>query len=268
MPESLAPLLNHVPAWLLVLVRLSGIFLLGPVFGSSTVPARIRMLLAVGLSFCVYPTLLTPSQPAVLNVLPVVEHGLHLWKLGALVGGELLIGAVIGFGASLPLVGMQIGGHYADQQLGLGIAGVFNPEMNEQAGVLSEFYFMLALAIFVSLGGHQVVLATLVGSFSKVPLGGFVPDGHLLTLLTGLLGTMMELGLRVAAPLLVLVFMETVAMGFIMRTVPQMNILSIGFALRIMAGTSILIAAIAVEGQVFREVLLQMMRRMMVFFSL
>ena len=131
---------------------------------------------------------------------------------------------------------------------------MFNPDLDEQTAVFSEFYFLLALTAFVILGGHRVMITTLVGSFDVIPLGGFRPDLTLLELLIGMMGTIFNLAVCVAAPLLCLIFLETLAMGFIVRTVPQINVLSVGFPLRILLGIGLLIASLAIGARVFVEV--------------
>lgn len=278
MPVSYAPLLAHVPAWVLVLFRITGIFLVGPVFGSTAVPMRVKALLAFGLSLCVYPMLLGGGLPidltaegvtlaAALPTAPladtvaadavrgVIERGLSLWTLVPWIGVELLVGLAIGFCVGLAMLGLQLAGRIIDQQLGFGLAGVYNPEQGGEAGPVGQFFFMLALAIFLLMGGHRVVLGTLVNSFHSIPLGGLRPDGRLLELVVALLGSAFELGLRVSGPVLCLIFLETIALGFIARTVPQMNILSIGFPLRILLGLTLMIAVIAVQGEVFVQVM-------------
>jgi flagellar biosynthesis protein FliR len=267
MMVNLTPLLPHLPAWLLVLTRISGIFMLAPMFGSQAIPMRVKALLVFGLSLCVYPTLLDPARPSAALIAPVLNGGLSLWTLLPVAATELMIGLVIGYGASLPLMAMQIGGRVADQQLGFGLGGVFNPELDEQSGIVGEFYFIAALGIFILLGGHRAMMDTLVGSFQSVPLGGFRPNGQLLELLVGLLTAMFELTLRVAGPLLCLIFLETVAMGFIARTVPQMNILSIGFPLRILLGVAFLIAALATQGEAFVQSVQHTLRNLSAFFG-
>lgn len=267
LPISISPLLAHLPVWALVLFRLTGIFVFAPLFSSPVVFARVKVLLALGLSICVYPILLAPGSDSARLIEPVIASGLGLWTLLAVVAAELSIGIVIGFGASLPLIGVQIGGRVVDQQMGMGLAGVLNPEFNEQTGVVSQFFFTMGLAVFVILGGHRVLLATLVGSFGRIPLGGLAFDGHLLDLVVGLLSTVFDLALRVSAPLLCLVLLQTVAMGFIAKTVPQMNILSIGFALRILVGAFLLVGSIGIENDVFVEVLRQTLDKITVFFT-
>ncbi len=276
MPISYAPLLAHVPAWLLVLFRITGIFAVGPVFGSTMLPMRLKALLAFGLSLCVYPMLLNdgmpidltaegvvvspalPSAPlagsvAAAAVQGVIEHGLSLWTLAPWVGVELLVGLTIGFCVGLALLGLQVAGRIIDQQLGFGLGGIYSPDQGEDAGPVGQFYYMMAVAIFLVFGGHRAVLGTLVNSFHSIPLGGLQPDGRIVELAVSLLGSAFELGLRVSGPVLCLIFLETIALGFIARTVPQMNILSIGFPLRILLGLTLLVAVVGAQGEVFAQ---------------
>lgn len=263
---GLDPLLSHLPVWLLVLFRISGIFLIGPFFGSSLMPGRIKIFLALGLSFCVYPMLLGRAADGVAaqSIAHIMAQGMTLWGIVGLVVSELLVGLVIGFGAGLPLFGIQIGGQIVDQQLGLGLAGVYNPDVGADSGIISQFYFLMALTFFLILNGHRAVLSVLVGSFDHVPLGGYVADGQLVHLMIGLLQSMFELALGVAAPLLCLVFLETVAMGFIARTVPQLNIMSVGFSLRIIVGMFVLIGGIGSITLIYQDALWFAIRRLSV----
>lgn len=245
MPDALAPILPHMPAFLLVMFRLSGLFLFAPIFGSSTVPIRVRVFFAVLLTFCIYP-LVPPQVPVQLTVFTITLA----------VAMEIFIGMVIGYGASLPMVGMQIGGLMIGHQLGLGLARVFNPDANEETEILSQLMYYMALVVFLMLNGHHVVLAAVAGSFDAIPLGGYRPDGQMLDVVTGLLTSMFELGIRVSAPLLCLIFLETIALGFIARTVPQINILSLGFPLRIIVGFLLMVALIGpMYGEVRRTLL-------------
>jgi len=256
MSTGLEQLLPHIPAFLLVLFRLTGIFIFGPVFGSSVIPMRAKVLLALVLAFCIYPV-----------IPPQVPVQLSLMTLAVAVGTELLIGLVIGYGASLPLVAMQIGGLMMGHQLGLGLAQVFNPEFNEQTEIMSQLLFFLALVAFLLLGGHHAMLVALVHSFESVPLGGYRVDGSVLDLVVGLLTATFELGIRVAAPLLCLVFLETIAMGFVARTVPQLNILSLGFPLRILLGFLLVAGIVATMFDAVSNAIYQMMRNVIALFS-
>ncbi len=267
MPIDLKSLLPHLPVWALVLFRLSGVFFFSPMIGSRMIPAKVKILLALGLSFCIYPMLLTPGSQASRMMNHMIADGLSMPGIIGAVASELLIGLAIGFGATLPLMGMQLAGLITDQQLGFGIGGIYNPDMAEESGVVGQIYFQLALVVFIIAGGHRVILGTLVGTFDHIPLGGFYADTDFLRLMTGMLTSSFDLALRISAPLLCLVFLETIAMGFLARTVPQLNIMSIGFALRILIGSLVLIAAMSSKMGVFVDVMQRNLHQLNVFFT-
>ncbi|MFN3166314.1 MAG: flagellar biosynthetic protein FliR [Phycisphaeraceae bacterium] len=265
MPVDLTPILPYVPVWLMVLFRLTGIFVLAPVLGSSTVPRIVKVFLALGLSFAVWPMLW--NDPDASGNLAASVGGLDLWSLGLLVALELLIGYVIGFAASLPMIGMQLGGHMIDQQMGLSAAQLFNPEFDDQIGITGQLLFMFALALFVAAGGLNVMLHTLAQTFRHVPLGGFANFEQVAHMVVGLIAIMFELGLRVAAPLLCLMFLVSVGMGFLMRTVPQFNILTVGFAIRILSSLAIMMLLIGAIAGAYGDMAGQTMRALQDFFN-
>ena len=264
MPVDLSAILPYVPVWLMILFRLTGIFVLAPVLGSSTIPRTVKVFLALGLSFAIWPMLWVDAEAS--GNLAAAVQGLSLWSLGLLVALELLIGYVIGYAASLPMVGMQLGGHMIDQQMGLAVAEQYNPEIDGQAGVTAQLLFMFALALFVAAGGLNVMLHTLAQTFRHIPLGGFANFEQVAHLVVGLLAIMFELGLRVAAPLLCLTFLVSVGMGFLMRTVPQFNILSVGFSIRILSSLLLMMMLVGAVAGAYAELAGDTLRTLMGFF--
>lgn len=265
MPIDLTPILPYVPVWLMILFRLTGIFVLAPVLGSSTIPRTIKVFLAIGLSFAIWPMLWMDAKAS--GNLAAAVSNLDLWSLGLLVALELLIGYVIGYAASLPLTGMQLGGHIIDQQMGLAAAQLFNPEFDDSTGVVGQLLFMFALALFVAAGGLNVMLHTLAQTFRHVPLGGFASFDQIVTMVVGMIAIMFELGLRIAAPLLCLMFLISVGMGFLMRTVPQFNILSVGFSIRILSSLIILMMLIGAMAGAYGNMLGDLHGELMRFFE-
>ncbi|MEM6258361.1 MAG: flagellar biosynthetic protein FliR [Planctomycetota bacterium] len=265
MPVDLTPILPYVPVWLMILFRLTGIFVLAPVLGSSSIPRTVKVFLALGLSFAIWPMLWI--DPEASGNLAVAVQNLDLWSLGLLVALELLIGYVIGYAASLPLTGMQLGGHIIDQQMGLAVAEQYNPEIDGQAGVTAQLLFWLALALFIAAGGLNVMLHTLAQTFRYVPLGGFAGFDQIVTMVVGMITIMFELGLRVAAPLLCLMFLISVGMGFLMRTVPTFNILSVGFSIRILSSLIIMMMLIGAIAGAYGEMTGQILGELMRFFD-
>jgi len=232
-------LLHHIAPALLVIFRIGGLMIYGPVFGSGVVPVRVKVLLAFVLGAAIYPTLAAQEHTA-------IGIPLNLWMIGPLIALELLIGLVIGYLASLPLSSMQMGGVIVSQQIGLGFAQLFNPAIDDESDVIGQLLFFMALATFLVIGGLDSLVLTLLHTFERIPAGGVAVNQHLLPLITGAMLSSLELGLRIAAPLLCIVFLETVALGFLSKTVPQLNILSLGFPLRILVGLLIMAVGLTV----------------------
>ena len=248
----------HMLAWLLVFFRLTGIFMLTPMLGSQSVPNLVKVVLVAGVSFCVYPMLLSTGGAGTAALEAMLDTGLTLGALAPALAGELLFGYVLGYCGMLPLVGMQIGGTILDQQLGISAGGIFNPDFQAELAAAAQLLNAAATALFVVLGGHHVMLSILVGSFETFPLAGLgtgaatlAPD-FVLSLVLGLLALIFDIALRIAAPLLCIVFLASVSMGFISRTVPQLNILSVGFIIRILGGLAIMVVSVEAAMGVFR----------------
>ncbi|MHC5112901.1 MAG: flagellar biosynthetic protein FliR [Planctomycetota bacterium] len=244
-----------MPAALLVVFRIGGLMLYGPVFGAPVIPARVKAMLALIVGLSVYPMLSREF---------FVAHDLRLdlWSLAPIVGTELLIGLLIGFVASIPLVSVQTGGLVMGQQMGLGFARFYNPGIDDEADVMGQLLFFLALAGFLMIGGHEAMLLGVLHSFEHVPLGAFAIGEGAISLITGLLLASFELALRVAAPVLAIVFLQSIAMGYTAKTVPQLNILSLGFPLRILVGITIVMCGLVVIQEVVMEGVIDAMEQM------
>lgn len=231
---------------LLVIMRIGGMAIFAPVISSPSVPVRVRVMVVFLAGFGAFSLL--SSGGAALPAVP-----LDPWAILPLAASEVAVGALIGFIASLPLLGLRMGGMIAGQQMGLGFARFYNPAVGEESDVLEQIFYFLGLAIFLSIGGLEAMFIAVLHSFEYVNAGIFMTGRGVMDILLGMLLSSLDIGLRVAMPLLGVIFLETVAMGFVSKTVPQLNVLSLGFPLRIMVGLGILVAGVAVIDQVANE---------------
>lgn len=244
--EAVAP---HVVPLVIVFSRLTGVFFLAPILGGSTIPVRVRVLLATALALIVYPTIdIDPTR------LPEPD----LAALIPLMATELLIGLSIGALASLPLLAVQAGGHFIGQQMALAIASVFDPATDTDGNLISQALTFMLLATFLAVGGLEIMIGAVIRTFDLVPLGEFMFSEAPLELFVALMGAAFEVAIRIAAPVVCVIFIETLATGMIMKTVPQLNILSFGFPLKILAGLAMLAGSLvfidaALEGFVERS---------------
>lgn len=236
-------MLDHVPQILLVCARLAGLVIFAPILSSIAIPVRVSAGLSFLVGIAVYPALSV-------EVFGGRTYELDLLTLAPLLAAEAGIGLAIGWLAMLPLLAAQFAGMLTGAQLGLGFAEIYNPATDASADVVAQMLFWLGLAAFLALSGHVWVVLAVLRTFDYVPVGGFRVDGDLMDLGAGLLLAAMEVGLRIAAPVLAIVFLESIAMGFMSRTTPQLNVLSLGFPLRIIVGIGMTAVGLYVIGDV------------------
>jgi len=236
---DLRPLYPHIGPFLVVVSRVTGLFVFAPVLSSDVIPGRIKALFAISLAFAAY-AVLTPALAAH-GAIPLPTT---LLELGALVGFELLVGVAIGLFAALPMLASELGGLIVGQQLGLGLARAYNPAMESESDVVGQLLFYIALTVFVGVGGLEILFSVLLNTFATIPPGQFRVSGDFIHLMAGMLTSAFELAIRIAAPVLCLIFLESFALGFMNKTAPAFNILSLGFPIRILVGTVALAAAL------------------------
>lgn len=237
---TIEPILHHVLPLMLVVARLTGLFVFTPMLSSGSVPRVYRALLAFMFALAIYP------------FVPAIDPGVAIdtIQLVPLLFAELLIGLAIGLIASIPLIAVQMGGYIMGYQMGLSLAESFNPELQANGSVIGDLLFYLAALMFIGMGGFDVLFVTLAHSFHTAPVGRFAAGDLPLDMLVGVLTSGFELALRISAPVLAVVSLLMVSMGFVMKTMPQINIMSVGFAGQIVAGLAILFVSVAVIGMV------------------
>ncbi|MEX2219880.1 MAG: flagellar biosynthetic protein FliR [Phycisphaerales bacterium] len=245
---SYEPILSHVVPFMLVVARLGGLFLLAPILGNRFLPAKFRALLVVMLAAAVYPGLSSTVQH-----LPETT----LLTLAPLIVTETLIGFTIGFIACLPIMCLDLAGYVMGHQMGLGLARVYNPHTAMDTDILGQLLMFIALGTFIALGGLEVLFVSLLSTYQGVPIGGVGGGVAPLDLVVGVLSSGVEMAARVAAPVVCIVFLLMISMGFIMKTMPQINILSVGFTVKILFGVGMVAAAIgsmhgAIQGELER----------------
>jgi len=229
MPWSLFKLYAFLPAFVLVLARISGLMLATPFFSGAAIPRRIKVTLAVAMTLAVFPMLISYVPP-----------GLTLGSAVSGLIGELAIGLFVGIGITLIFMGIQIGANLVGQQSGMRLGNVFNPLSESSGSLLAQLYFFVAMMVFLSVGGHRAVVRALLESFVTVPLMGFQVNENLLELVVSMCGLSFSIAIRVAGPAILALMLAFMTLGFISRTVPQINILTVGFPVKLAVALLIL----------------------------
>ncbi|MBN2212162.1 MAG: flagellar biosynthetic protein FliR [Sedimentisphaerales bacterium] len=241
---------EQAPVFVLVLMRVGGVVTAGPLLGLSSIPLRIRVLITLVLALAVYPL-----------VGPVAEPPATWLGLVVAAGGELILGLSMGFLIKLMITGIQVGAQLVGQQMGLAMARIVNPLTEEDNDVLDQFFVMLVTLIYVLINGHVMLIQALARTFRMVPLLSVEYHKELLAAMVDVLTTSFMLGIRIAGPALAAIFLATLALGFISRTMPQLNILAAGFPIRITLSLVLLIASIGSLCILFQEKVLDTLGR-------
>ncbi|MCL4220550.1 MAG: flagellar biosynthetic protein FliR [Phycisphaerales bacterium] len=240
--EYLHPL---VVPFAFVLTRILGLFMFTPLLSSTVVPGKFKTLFAFMFALAVFPTAARNGLPA--------SAASDIATIGMVMFGELLIGVVLGLLAGLPIAALQMGGFIMGYQMGLGLAQAYNPEMDGSDDVISQLLFFMGITAYIAAGGLDTVFVALLGTFDRVPVGAFAGQHVPLDLYVGILSSGLELAIRVAAPVLGVILLALLAMGFVMKTMPQINILSVGFAAKIVAGLAMLAVSVSAVDSALRE---------------
>jgi len=228
--------------FVLVLFRIGGLLLTAPILCSRNLPIQLKVGFAGLLSLLVVP-MIDPVHGA-------LPANLGVFLLAVL--AESALGMILGFAASLLFAAVQLAGALMDQELGFSLANVIDPISNEQVSVLGQFKLLLATAVFLALDAHHVLVTAVVDSFRLVPLYGFRFTGTLAQRVgDGLVGDMFDIAVRLAAPTIVSMFLATLALGFLARAVPEMNVFILGFSARIGIGLAMILLGVGVFAAVF-----------------
>lgn len=234
MPIPAGLLLNGFDLFLLVFVRMTGLFVVAPIFGRRNIPTYFK----IGFSFFIALILVNTS------VLQAVQYHDSIPAYALLIMKEFLVGLSIGFIAYIAYTAIYIAGEIIDMQIGFGVVNVLDPISNIQVPVTSNLYFIISMLIFFTINGHHMLIKSLFDSFTSIPVGTAVFDASLYNGVLGLFGTVFAIGFKIAAPIVATILIADVALGTISRMVPQINIFVIGMPLKILVGLLILIITI------------------------
>ncbi len=239
----LSPNLNQFLVFVLVLTRISPLFMLMPVFGSQSVPVRVRALLAVGISLVITPLywgrqIATPES---------------LIELAVMMGKEAALGLVLSLGVLILFAGLQLAGQIIGQMSGMSLADVVSPGSDTTVPVFSQLFDLVTLAVFVIIGGHRQVIAALLDTFAWMPPGRAALSSNMLDALNEVMSQSFALGIRAAAPVMLALLLSVLIMGLISRTLPQLNVIAVGFSFNAMVVLVVLSISLGTAAWIFQD---------------
>ena len=236
-------LIGKVAIFVLVLSRIGALVATAPLLKLETLPVTVRGLLAVTLSLLVMPLYAHLSYTSPWNLL----------AFGGSVINEIVIGLLLGLGMQVLLSGVQVAGQIVAHLSGMSLAEISSPTFDGGTSVFTEIFHYVTLAVFVAVGGHRMVLAALLDTFQWAPPGHATFGDSFAEVMIGILQQSFLLGIRAAAPIMIALFMSTLLLGLISRTLPQINVIAVGFGLNSMLTIGAILVSVGTVAWTFQE---------------
>ena len=238
----IAPLLQHLQgnldwphflaAMVLVMVRISGLMVFAPVFSSDAIPARVKVVFVLAVSFLLAP---------MVSALPLAHAELGVMS----VLGELAVGFVFGLGLSLLNEILLFAGQLLGFQFSFSLVNLLDPDSPIQTPLLGQMFTLLGTLVLIGAGLDRTILLALVRSFRDAPVGDVFFDGHAgLALVTAMSGVFFA-GLQLAAPVMAATLLAEVVISVLGKLSPQLPVMMIAVPAKTMLGYVVLIGSLA-----------------------
>ncbi len=205
---------------LMVGARISALMVFAPFLGSASISPRIKAGFTVILTALLYPVL-SPE-------LPRVEGGSAL----PMVGGEFVVGMIMGMALQFVFEGVELAGQIAGFQVGHSLANLINPLSDVDTPLLANYYQMIALLIFLQLDIHHWLLRGLAKSFEYCPPGAVTATPQMAELVGRAAGGMLVMGVQIALPTLLVTMLIDIALGLVGRASPQLPVMLVGISVK------------------------------------
>jgi flagellar biosynthetic protein FliR len=220
---------QQLGGFILVLARVSPLFLLAPIFSSRMLPLRARAVAAVAISF---------------GLAPLALHGHKIsfdaMTLAGLIGKELLIGLAYAFALAAVFAAVSVAGSFLDTAMGFSFGSLIDPITGNQSQVISQLYAMVGVLIFIAIDGDHWMIEGLARTYQLVPITKFPSVGALVGGANHAFISIFASAVELAGPVLLAVLLTDCAMGLVARVMPQLNVFAVGFPAKIAVGLLIM----------------------------
>jgi flagellar biosynthetic protein FliR len=243
--ENLTIPIHPMLVYMVVLARVGGLVTFAPFWSHKAAAMKIRVILAGVLALALTPVVMTkiPTPPSEIGPFTLVLLG------------EIMIGMVLGFTGRLVFSAFEMAAHIVSSQMGFSLAGTIDPSTQAQTAAFGMIAQMLALMVLLSIDGHHWFLMAAVKSFSTTPPGAFSFSPQLLDLVLRLSANALTVGVTLAAPAIIVLLSVELALEFLGRTAPQLQVYFLGFPLKIGIGLWLLGTSVYLMPSAFRNVM-------------
>ena len=223
--------LTPVVRFALLLVRPGMVVMLAPGIGGRQIPAMVKVALTVLLALGLLPAVEMPAEVGASGLMMVVLH-------------EVAIGLALAFVLQALVAGAELAGHLSSYQIGFSYGATIDPTSGVRSTVLVSLYGMLATLAFFAVNGHHSLLRALSRSYAGLPIGAGQISESLVVSVRDILALVFNVGLRLAAPVLIVLVIVELAIGLISRSAPSLTFMVIGYPIRTALGLLVVAALI------------------------
>ena len=228
---------KQVTTFFLLFIRWSALFAFLPVFNSTSIPNRVKAAFVVWFTFVTFPiTPIITFSPTMANVFLAILN-------------EVTFGFFTGIALQIVFMILQFAGQLISFVMGLTMANIVDPNSGIQTPVISQFFTLTATVIFLAVNGHHLMLLLVAKSLQTMPFGEFFNMRHMGEYLMMEMGRFFVLGFSLAFPILSISILSDIIFGMIMKSMPQFNLLVIGFPIKI--GLSIVVIMAILSSMMF-----------------
>ena len=242
---SLADLLNQVYIFAFGLARMLAVFYLIPIFQKSVLPGSIRTAFAMSLVLVLHPAIADGVVVADLPTLTIM----------AIAAKEVVIGILLGFGASVLFWALESAGFFIDNQRGAAMASSVDPLTGSQTSPLGIFLTQVVTVYFMVGGGLFVLMLVIYESYLLFPVFSFFPVLSLegARYFLSIVDRIMALAIVMAAPAMIAMFLSELGLGLVSRFAPQLNVFFLAMPVKSAVGILMLILYMALLQEVWED---------------
>ena len=230
-------------------MRMSGFVLMNPILGRNNIPARVK----AGFIFVLALTVYSSSMEEAFEIVSTVEFAFLLLK-------EFAAGYVVGYVMHLFFFIVSFAGYIIDYQMGLSMSTVYDPQSNAQMPVTGSLLQTWLILLFFAVDGHLALMRILLTSAEIVPYGGIVVTEGLALRIIDIFLECVEMGLRLAMPMMAAEFLVEMGVGVLNKVVPQISIFVINIQMKLIVGIGLLVLLFAPTGEFIEKIMTTMMK--------
>ncbi len=240
---ELAQLLTDKNAiiFFLLFSRIGGMMAFFPFFSHMSIPVSVKTALSLYLTFLFFP---------------VVQFTGIEFTIGSMiiaVMSEFSLGFIAGLALNLIFGALGLAGMQVSMVMGFSMATVMDPTTQTNSPIISQIFTLLAILTLLAFNGHHLIILFLSESVSHIALGTFYPQEYMWTYLSDGFTHMFVMGFIIAFPIIAISLLSDVIFGMLMKTMPQFNLLVVGFPIKIFLSVMVLMAVLGSMMGIFKK---------------